>query len=110
MMNEQHMGELAVYIENLPDGAFDQSEGGGNKDSGCGCICHYAGILSGNLVYNEDGNAENYEDASRDWMGITDEQWYGLFHKEWWPTHLQKENPTKHDAAARIRHMIKTGE
>ena len=108
-MNEQHMEELAVYIENLPDGAFDQDGRGGSKNSGCGCICHYAGILSGNIIYDEDGWAQNYIEASQDWMGITGEQWDGLYKVSKWPA-TQKLYPTKHDAAARIRHMIKTGE
>lgn len=109
-MNEQHMEELAVYTENLPDGAFNQYWAGRRSDSGCGCICHYAGILSGNIIYDEGGLAENYKDASQDWMGITDEQWLSLFDMNRWPSHLNKFFPTKHDAAARIRHMIKTGE
>ena len=109
-LNVENMNKLADYIEALPRGAYDQHELGDSIDAGCGCICHYAGILSGNLAYNESGYALNYESASSIWMGTSMGQWGGLYFLGEWPEKFQKERPTTKIAAARIRHMIETGE
>ena len=110
-LNIENMNKLADYIEALPEGAFNQYESNANNYQGCGSICHYAGILSGSLERNENGYALNYKEASLNWMGTTDKQWYGLFQSSKWPEKFLKDvDPTAQTAAARIRHMIETGE
>ena len=110
-LNIENMNKLADYIEALPEGAFNQFESNIDNNEGCGCICHYAGILSGNLKRTGDGFAINYTEASRDWMGTTEKQWRGLFKMYLWPEKFTEDIiPTAKTAAARIRHMIETGE
>lgn len=110
-LNIENMNKLADYIEALPEGAFNQSEPDYFDNKGCGCICHYAGILSGNLERRGDGEPLNYRQASCNWMGTTKDQWRGLFGLSLWPEKFLKDfDPTAKTAAARIRHMIETGE
>lgn len=110
-LNIENMNKLADYIEGLPEGVYNQHQAGDFSDDGCGCICHYAGVLSGNLEYSEFGLAINYESTSSDWMGTTYSQWHDLFGLSRWPEKFSWiASPTAKTAAARIRHMIETGE
>ena len=110
-LNVENMNKLADHIEALPRGAYKQHLSGVFSDTGCGCICHYAGILSGNLKYDGGGLAVNYESASSKWMGTSMSQWRVLYLEHEWPAKFRKNLiPTAKTAAARIRHMIETGE
>lgn len=106
--------KLANYIEQLPKDKYNQFYPGMHRHSNCGCILHYAALSNPETKYtNATDFMINYRESATNWLGITKDQYIGLNYTTNWPKQFKQTQSNEYTAkvaAARIRHMARTGE